>query len=131
MKEPVWIDPDVVLQFHDEQLAEHGGQAGVRDQGLFESAMHRPLHLWSYTVPKPDLPALAASVAYGLSRNHPFLDGNKRTAWVACRTFLRLNGCDVKPTQIEIVESVLTLAAGHMSEERFAEWLRTKLVALP
>lgn len=86
--------------------------------------MNRPRQAWAYTDPKPDLQGLAASLAFGVARNHPFLDGNKRTAWVLCRTFIRLNGLDVQVEQPEIVEAVLALAAGEMSEATFAEWLR-------
>lgn len=124
MDEPIWLLPGVVAQVHSEQLAEHGGQDGLRDAGLLESALNRPRHTWAYTSPKPDLPALAASLAYGVARNHPFLDGNKRTAWVLCRSFLRLNGRDVLVDQQAIVSTVLALAAGEMTEEAFADWLR-------
>lgn len=124
MKEPSWVLPELVPQVHAEQLAAHGGQAGVRDPGLLDSAMNRPRQTWAYTDPKPDFWTLAASLAFGVARNHPFLDGNKRTAWVLCRTFLRLNGHDVRVEQVEIIQSVLALAAGEMSEEAFAEWLR-------
>lgn len=124
MNEPVWLFPEIVPQVHAEQLAEHGGQAGVRDPGLLDSALNRPRQTWAYTAPKPDLQTLAAALAFGVARNHPFLDGNKRTAWVLCRTFLRLNGVDVVVEQPEIVDSVLALAAGELSEDAFASWLR-------
>jgi death-on-curing protein len=124
MDEPTWLLPDIVTQVHSEQLAEHGGQDGLRDLGLLDSALNRPHHTWAYTIPKPDLPALAASLAFGVARNHPFLDGNKRTAWVLCRSFLQLNGLDVRPGQEEIVSVVLALAAGEITEEAFADWLR-------
>ncbi len=93
MSEPVWIDLDVVLAIHDEQLAEHGGQAGVRDRGLLESALARPRNQFSYG--ESFLPRLAASYAFGISRNHPFLDGNKRTSLVVAELFLDLNGLDL------------------------------------
>ena len=127
MTEPLWIDLRVVGQVHAEQLDEHGGQDGARDPGLLESALHRPCHMWAYTDPKPDLSALAASIAFGVCRNHPFLDGNKRAAWVLCRTFLLINGAVVVTSQEEIVESVLGLAAGETDEAEFADWLRNRL----
>lgn len=127
MTDPVWIHTDIVHQVHAEQLQQHGGQSGVRDPGLLESALNRPIHAWTYVSPKPDLPELAASIAFGVARNHPFLDGNKRTAWVLCRTFLRLNGVDMFATQEEIVTAVVALAAGEISEESFAAWLRERL----
>lgn len=87
MTAPVWLHDGLAARVHAEQLATHGGQDGVRDAGLLDSALNRPRQTWTYTEPKPDLPTLAASLAYGVARNHPFLDGNKRTAWVFCRTF--------------------------------------------
>lgn len=97
---------------------------------MLDSALSRPKHLWAFTSPKPDIAALAASLAYGVSRNHPFLDGNKRTAWVLCRTMLRLHGEDVTATQAETVTAVVALAAGEISETAFAEWLRGRLTIL-
>lgn len=122
--ERVWIDTQAVDVIHAEQLEEHGGQAGVRDRGLLESALNRPRNLWAYSSPKPDIAALAASIAFGIAKNHPFLDGNKRTAWVLCRTMLLLNGCNVIATQDEKYKAVIALASGEMTEEAFAEWLR-------
>ncbi|HET7597636.1 MAG TPA: type II toxin-antitoxin system death-on-curing family toxin, partial [Burkholderiales bacterium] len=87
----VWLEKALVLPLHDRQLAEHGGTSGVRDEGLLESALARPQQLHAYGDPAPDLAELAASLAYGLARNHPFVDGNKRTAAVACETFIELN----------------------------------------
>ena len=127
MKEPNWILPEVVGEIHAQQLVEHGGQEGVRDNGLLESALSRPRNLWSYAKPKPDLAAMAAALAFGVARNHPFLDGNKRTAWVLCRTFLVINGVDVIATQDEKYEAVYALAAGDLPEEQFAQWLREHL----
>ena len=130
MPEPIWIDPDVVVAVHAAQLAEHGGQDGVRDAGLLDSALQRPRHRWAFSDPKPDTIALAASLAFGVCRNHPFLDGNKRTAWVLCRTFLRLNGADVSASQSEIVTAVLALAAGETPEDDYAAWLRERLAPI-
>lgn len=121
MTEPVWIDLEVVLAIHDEQLAEHGGQAGVRDRGLLESAMARPRHRFAYG--ELSLARLAASYAFGISRNHPFLDGNKRTSLVVAELFLQLNGRDLCATDAECVSTFLQLAAGDLSEDQLADWI--------
>ncbi|NOG70191.1 type II toxin-antitoxin system death-on-curing family toxin [Roseicella sp. DB1501] len=122
MSQPVWLSPDVILAIHEEQLAEHGGGEGVRDAGLMESALARPRNLAAYGA--PDLPALAAALGYGLARNHPFVDGNKRTAFVAVETFLLLNGLDLVAGDAECVVVMLDLAAGELPEAEFAAWLR-------
>jgi death-on-curing protein len=127
MSEPKWIKLQLALAAHSRQLQRHGGIEGLRDLGLLESAVARPKNLWSYASPRPDLAALAASYAYGIVRNHPFLDGNKRTAWVACRTFLLINGLTVEATQDERASKVLQLAASEVTEEQFAAWLREAL----
>ena len=124
MSEPIWIGLHVAQQVHVEQLVVHGGIRGVREPGLLESALARPRQTWNYSEPKPDMFALAASLAFGVCKNHPFLDGNKRTAWVLCRTLLRLNECDVEVSQSEIIDAVLALAAGETTEAGFAAWLR-------
>lgn len=118
----VWITLNVILAIHEEQLDEHGGLVGVRDQGLLESALARPEHLAAYG--EPDAAELAAAYGYGISRNHPFLDGNKRTAFVATLLFLRLNGYNLIATDMEKVLKMLDVAAGEISEEAFAEWIR-------
>lgn len=120
--EPEWIPLDVVLAIHTEQLAQHGGAEGVRDQGLLESALMRPQQLWTYA--QPDLHDLAAAYAHGLSRNHPFMDGNKRTAWVVARLFLLLHGLDRTATDEQCYLAMLELAAGEATQEDFARWLR-------
>lgn len=117
-----WLTLDVILAIHEEQLAEHGGGEGLRDQGLLESALARPQNLAAYG--EPDLPALAAALGYGLARNHPFVDGNKRTAFVAVETFLGLNGLDLIADDANCVITTLRLAAGDLPEEGFAAWLR-------
>jgi death-on-curing protein len=119
---PVWLTRDVVLAIHEEQLAEHGGGEGVRDLGLMESALARPQNLAAYG--EPDIPALAAALGFGLARNHPFVDGNKRTAYVAVETFLVLNGLDLVAGDAECVVVMLDLAAGELPEEEFANWLQ-------
>jgi death-on-curing protein len=121
VREPVWIDLEVVLAIHDEQLAEHGGQAGVRDRGLLESAMARPQNQFAYG--EHSLARLAAGYAFGVSRNHPFLDGNKRTSLVVAELFLEVNGCELFATNAECVMTFLQLAAGELTEEQPAEWM--------
>jgi death-on-curing protein len=121
----VWLDFQVMRAVHEEQLAEHGGGSGVRDQGLFESAMNRPLNLVAYG--DPDVAALAAAYGYGLARNHPFVDGNKRTAFVAVELFLALNGWNLLADDAQCVLTTLALAAGDLSEDEFAQWLRAHI----
>ena len=121
MSEPVWIDLEVVLAIHDEQLAEHGGQPGVRDRGLLESALARPRNQFLYG--ETSITWLAASYAFGISRNHPFLDGNKRTSLVVAELFLELNGTELTATDAQCVTTFLALAAGDLSEEQLADWI--------
>jgi death-on-curing protein len=121
MTRPVWIDLEVVLAIHDEQLAEHGGQPGVRDRGLLESAMARPQNQFAYG--EHSIARMAASYAFGISRNHPFLDGNKRTSLVVAELFLELNGLELTATDAQCVTTFLQLAAGEQSEEQLAEWI--------
>ncbi|MCP3964716.1 MAG: type II toxin-antitoxin system death-on-curing family toxin [bacterium] len=129
MGEPVWIEDPVVLAIHWRQLSEHGGGEGIRDQGLLDSALARPKNLLAYSESEPDLAALAASYAFGIARNHPFVDGNKRTAYVVCRTFLRLNGSDFVASQEEKYSTFLRLAEGRLSEEELGAWIRDHLAA--
>lgn len=123
----IWISKRLALAIHDRQLAEHGGSIGVRDETLLDSAIARPQQLFAYGDPPPDLAALSASLAYGLARNHPFIDGNKRTAAVACETFIRLNSTRLQADDIELYPVYLALAEGSLSESGFAEWLRERL----
>ena len=131
MAEPVWVRHDVVLAIHRLQLAEHGGSDGVRDDGLLDSALARAKYRYAYTDPRPDLATLAASYAYGLSSNHPFVDGNKRTSLVVCRTFLALNDCRFEAPQAELYESFLSLARGDLGEDQLAAWIRRHLNPSP
>jgi len=124
--EPVWLDLQVALAIHDRQLAEHGGAAGVRDQGLLESALGRPINRWSYG--ENDIAASAAAYAFGVARNHLFIDGNKRTAWVLARMFLALNGHTLIFVPEDAIRTVLALAGGKLSEDELADWFRTYLV---
>ena len=118
----VWIDPAVILAVHEEQLAEHGGAAGVRDAGLLESALARPRNLAHYG--QPDACELAAAYAFGLAKNHPFIDGNKRSAFVATELFLMLNGWRLTAGDADCVMVMLRLAAGEVDEASFAQWHR-------
>ncbi len=116
---------EVALAAHHEQLVEHGGGEGTRDAGLLESAMAKPQQLDAYG--EPDAAALAASYAYGLARNHPFVDGKKRTAAVISETFLTLNGWELNASDAELVVAFLALAAGELSEEELSDWFRQHL----
>jgi death-on-curing protein len=122
VKKWVWIDPSVILAVHDEQIAEHGGSAGLRDRGLLESALARPLNLAAYG--KPDHADLAACYGVGIAKNHPFVDGNKRTAFVAVELFLTLNGWKLSASDADVVLAMLAVAAGKIDETGFAEWIR-------
>ena len=124
-----WITPDITLALHDRQLAEDGGQAGLRDESLLLSALARPQQLLAYGDPSPDLCAMAAAYAYGIAKNHPFLDGNKRTAFVVYRLFLKWNGIELKAEKSERYATMLALAAGELTEEDFADWLRENTAA--
>lgn len=117
-----WIRLGEATAIHAEQIAEHGGLEGIRDQGLFESAMARPENRAAYG--EPDVCDLAAAYAFGLARNHPFADGNKRTAFVVSATFLILNDRDLTATEIDVVETFLKLAAGALSDADLADWFR-------
>jgi death-on-curing protein len=119
----VWIPLDAVLAIHDAQIAEHGGIRGVRDLAAVDSALARPRNLTAYG--KPDAARLAASYAFGLSRNHGFLDGNKRTAYVVAETFLDLNGYAMGAPDEAVVSTMLAVASGAIREEQLAEWFRT------
>ena len=119
-----WVTEAVILAAQAEQLAEHGGLPGVRDIGLLRSALARPLNLLGYG--EPDAAALAAAYAYGIARNHPFADGNKRAALVAAEGFLFMNGYEVDATDGELVELILALAAGDLSEYGLATWFRER-----
>lgn len=127
----LWLERDLLLAIHDRQIAEHGGTTGIRDATLLESALARPQQLHAYGDPPADFADLAASLAYGLARNHPFVDGNKRTATVACETFLELNQITLEADDVELFPVYLALAEGELDEKDFAAWLRTRITAYP
>jgi death-on-curing protein len=118
----VWLSRQLILAIHDEQLAEHGGSAGMRDEGLLESALARPLNRAGYG--EPDGAELAAVYAIGIVRNHPFVDGNKRTGFAALFMFLALNGADFEPPEVDATVAILRLAAGGMTDDEFIVWAR-------
>ena len=127
----VWIEKALALAIHERQLAEHGGGAGVGDETLLESALARPQQLHTYGDPEPDLADLAASLACGLARNHPFVDGNKRTAHVCYRVFLALNDAEFEASDEDKYLATLALAEGKLTEKEFAVWLRRHITAKP
>jgi death-on-curing protein len=125
MTEPEWLDLEILIDIHAEQLALFGGPAGIRDQGMLESALGRPQNKFAYG--ETDLVALAAAYAFGIARNHPFIDGNKRAALAAMIVFLNLNGVDVLVPQPDMTAAILAVAAGEVEEEILAQWLRDQL----
>jgi death-on-curing protein len=127
VKEPVWVLRSVIEAVHEAQLAEHGGASGLLDPALLESALARPLNLRAYG--QGDICMLAAAYASGIVRNHPFIDGNKRTGFLAAYVFLRLNGLDLTASEASAAEVMLALASGEMSEDEFAGWLRNSTAA--
>ena len=122
MRHWIWVTAEVASAAHAEQVAEHGGDDGVRDHGLLDSAMARPVNLAGYG--EPDVADLAAAYAFGIARNHPFVDGNKRTAAVVSETFLMLNGYELTATDAELVVAFVALAGGELSEVEMADWFR-------
>ncbi len=124
-----WVVIGTALALHKRQIAEHGGSDGLRDQGLLSSALARPQNLLAYT-DDPDIAALAGASAFGIAKNHPFIDGNKRTALVVMRTFLSVNGYDLKASQEEKYITFLSLADGSLSEAELVDWIRLHLIEL-
>ena len=119
----VWLSRQLILAIHDEQLAEHGGALGTRDDGLLDSALARPLNRAGYWA--PDIADLAGLYAIAIARNHPFVDGNKRTAYVALKTFILLNGCDFPVGEVDAVVHMLQMAAGDIGDDAFIGWVRS------
>lgn len=126
MKEPVWVPRLVVDAIHWDQIREHGGLAGVRDENALESALARARQRWSHE-PETDLAALAAAYGFGLCRNHPFRDGNKRVAFVTMVVFLDLNGWEFDAPEPEVVTAMVAVASGRSEEANLALWLRSKI----
>ena len=124
----IWLEPEVVVAIHEAQLAEHGGGLGIRDPGLLQSALGRPANLAAYGT--PDAADLAAAYGYGISRNHAFIDGNKRTGFVTAELFLHLNGFALEASDADCVMTMLAVAAGELPEADFAAWLRRHTRAL-
>ena len=122
MSEPTWLDSQDLYVLHNQLLARFGGLEGIRDEGLLESALYRPVQKFQYE-PKSTLPELAASYSYGIARNHPFFDGNKRSALLAAIVFLGINGMKLHATEEEAVLETLALAAGERTEDEYAFWL--------
>jgi death-on-curing protein len=121
-KEPAWVTYDQTIAIHSRQLRRFGGAPGLRDEGLLQSALQRPVNKWQYE--QAELPELAAAYAYGLAKNHAFVDGNKRIAFMAMIVFLRKNGVQFAPAQAHATKIILALAAGEVSEESLTRWIR-------
>lgn len=128
MKQIVWISEQVAITVHNRQLAQHGGMSGIRDNGLLQSALHRPKNFLAFSESSPDIASLAAAYGYGIVKNHPFVDGNKRTSYIVMRTFLILNGCDISATDEEKYRIWIAIASGEMTEAQLADWIRKHLV---
>ena len=123
MKEPRWVSRSVALAIQADQVLQHGGSPGIRDEGLLESALERPRNRWHYE-PDSDLATIAAAYGYGLARNHPFVDGNKRVAFQVMYVFLGLNGVTITASEPDVVQLMLGVAGGSIDEQALAEWLR-------
>ena len=125
--EPTWLDRPIVEALHADQILEHGGSLGIRDEGLLESALTRPNQKWHYE-PGTDLATLAAAYAFGIAKNHPFIDGNKRAALVAAYTFLAINNFELEAPEPEALTAILGTADGSLSEEDLGSWIRSHLI---
>ena len=130
MTKPIWINLRVVKAFHDRQINEHGGLPGLRDEGLLLSALSRPENAYHYSEQKPDVAELAAAYGFGLAKNHPFNDANKRTALIAIRLFLKLNGYDLAASAEDKYKTIISVAASDISEGELAQWVRENLRAV-
>jgi death-on-curing protein len=127
LDEPIWIREVEALAMHDQQLALFGGSSGVRDLGLLQSALAKPRNIWAYAEIRPTLARLSAAYSFGISSNHPFLDGNKRTAFMVAATFLIVNGWEVVGSQEDVVTVMLGVAAGEVNEDQLAAWFETNI----
>lgn len=130
MNEIKWLLEEAVYAIHNRQIAEHGGSEGLRDEGLLLSALARPQNLLAYSDETPDISQLAAALAYGIAKNHPFIDGNKRTALVVSRTFLLLNNFQLEANQEDKYLTFLSLAEGNLTEDELAAWFKARLIKL-
>ena len=130
MTDLIWLNLRVIKAFHDRQINEHGGLPGLRDEGLLVSALSRPQNIYHYSSSKPDIAELAAAYAFGLAKNHPFNDANKRTALIAMRLFLKLNGYDLSAPPEEKYRTIIQVAASEVSEVELAQWIRANLTTL-
>ena len=130
MTKPIWINLRVVKAFHDRQINEHGGLPGLRDEGLLLSALSRPENAYHYSEQKPDVAELAAAYGFGLAKNHPFNDANKRTAFIAMRLFLKLNGYNLAASAEEKYKTIIRVAASEISEHELTQWVRENLRAV-
>ena len=124
--EPEWVRDDIVSAIHNMQIAEHGGKDGVLSEGALSASLANPKHYFFYTDPKPDIPAIAARYAHSITANHPFCDGNKRTAAVVCELFLELNGFELKASDQEAYAMYIKLASSEIGADEFAVWIREK-----
>ena len=122
MSDVEWLTISMIVSIHDEQLVVHGGPGGIRDMGALESAIDRPRNKWAYE--QAELPELAAAYAYGIAKNHPFVDGNKRTSLLALYTFLGVNGVDFVVSEADAAAMILSLAAGEVGEEGLTRWIK-------
>ena len=127
MTEPIWINLRIIKAFHDRQINEYGGLPGLRDEGLPVSALSRPENAYHYSDPKPDVAELAAAYGFGLAKNHPFNDANKRTAFIAMRLFLKLNGYDLAASPKEKYTTIIGVAVSDYSEDELAQWIKKNL----
>ena len=127
MTEPIWINLRVIKAVHDRQINEHGGLPGLLDEGLLSSALSRPENSFHYSEPKPDVSELAAAYGFELAKNHPFNDANKRTALIAMRLFLKLNGCDLVASPEDKYKTIIRVAASDISEDELAHWIGNNL----
>ena len=127
MKEPNWLSPKLILGLQNESIAKFGGSSGLRDQGLLESALARPKNLFVYE--NPDIFRMAASYGFGLVKNHPFVDGNKRIAFLACAVFLMDNGWEPIANEVDVVHTIEALASGELEEHQFSQWLKNQFKA--
>jgi death-on-curing protein len=127
MDEPIWLTRTMIGAVHADQIVEHGGGGGIREEGLLESALARPRDRWGYD-PDTDLAALAAAYGFGIARNHPFVDGNKRTSLMAIYTFLAVNDLELEASEPEAVDMTVGLADGSVSGDDLAAWIRAHLV---